>query len=149
MMKQPGISLGTVALAAVLEAGCDGESSSVEEPPPHAIEAIDPARVTEVGPFRVGYVPTPDPIPVDVFALRIEIEAGAPPPEDLSLGIDARMPAHGHGMIGANPVVTKIDADTFEVEGMDFIMPGLWEMTIEVRSGDRTETALFEIDVQP
>jgi hypothetical protein len=132
-----------------LSASCDGESTSTEPVPPHPIDTIDPARVVATESFRVGYVPSPDPIPVDVFALRVEVDAGAPAPKDLSLTIDARMPEHGHGMIGAEPVVTKIDGDTFEVEGMDFIMPGLWEIEIELRAGGRTETALFEVDVQP
>jgi hypothetical protein len=149
MQKLHSPTLGILLASTVLTIACDVESTSTEEIPPHAVDAIDPARVATTESFRVGYVPSPDPIPVDVFALRVEVDAGPTPPADLALAIDARMPDHGHGMIGANPVVTKVDADTFEVEGMDFIMPGLWEIAIELRAGDRTETALFEIDVRP
>jgi hypothetical protein len=147
----PAIRFVLVLVASTaLAAACDGESTSSEEVvPPHAVDAIAPERVTTTESYRVGYVPTPDPIPVDVFALRIEVDAGAAPPGDLSLSIDALMVEHGHGMIGANPVVTKLDADTFEVEGMDFIMPGLWQITMELRAGDRVETALFEVELPP
>jgi hypothetical protein len=54
---------------------------------------------------------------------------GAPPLTDLRL--DARMPAHGHGM-NYRPTVTRISPEHLRFEGLMLHMPGHWELTFEV-----------------
>ncbi len=135
---------------------CGGDDTSEphhDEPlPADPLEDHPAARVAESegGSFRVGYTPDPDPIPVGDFALEIVVVGvDGPLPEDLLLGIDARMPDHGHGMVGAQPVVERTADDTFQVTGMDFFMPGYWQIEIVVGEAGSEERAMFDVDVAP
>jgi hypothetical protein len=63
-------------------------------------------------------------------------KGGAPAPE--SLGIDAHMPAHRHGMNYA-PAVREAGAGRWRAQGLMFHMPGEWELRFDLRAGGATE----------
>ncbi|MBC8370497.1 MAG: hypothetical protein H8E25_10895 [Planctomycetes bacterium] len=68
----------------------------------------------------------------EIFSFEIELIDG---PAD-SVGVDADMPSHGHGMI-TEPVVNKLDGTHYQVDGMMLHMPGYWEIYVDVmRDGD-------------
>lgn len=56
--------------------------------------------------------------------------------------VDAVMPDHKHGM-NYRPSVTKVSDGVFRAEGMLLHMPGLWEISFDVR-GDGTNEVLRE-----
>jgi hypothetical protein len=63
----------------------------------------------------------------EIFSFEIELIDGPA----AAVAVDADMPSHGHGMI-TQPVVTKIDAMHYRVDGMMLHMPGYWEIYIDV-----------------
>lgn len=53
-----------------------------------------------------------------------------------NLKLDATMPAHKHGM-NYRPEVQKVADKIFRGTGMFFHMPGQWQITIDLLSGDK------------
>ena len=100
------------------------------------------------GNYTVVFTPTPDPIPMNqLFDLMITIvskSAGSPSPK---VEVDARMPAHGHGM-NRVPKVTRLSDGTLKAEGMLFHMPGHWELYVDITRDGVTERAQFDVDLK-
>ena len=71
--------------------------------------------------------------------------------EDTSIVLDATMPAHGHGM-NYTPEVTRLhendSAVHFRVDGMVLHMPGEWQWSVDVNSGDGKQTLTDEFMVK-
>lgn len=132
-------------LAAALGAcapGHDGHGS-------HDAGSMDLLREKETagGTFVVRYTPSPDPIPLnEPFDLTLEVErkADGAAAEGVTVSVDARMPAHNHGM-NTTPQVTEQGGGTYLVDGMLFHMPGHWELYVEVEEGGSTERATFDV----
>jgi hypothetical protein len=72
-------------------------------------------------------------------------KAGAPVAEMLKL--DARMPAHGHGMNYAAKV-RALGGGRFQAEGLMFHMPGRWEFVFEITAGKSSGRVTHAIDFQ-
>ena len=53
-----------------------------------------------------------------------------------SFALDARMPAHNHGM-KYRPAVSELDDGMLQVSGLLFHMPGLWQVDVDFVSGER------------
>lgn len=97
------------------------------------------ARRVEAERYVVAYRPVPAPIAIgEFFALEIAAcgRQGAAPPDGLS--VDARMPAHRHGM-NYRPTVTREAPGRFRAEGLMLHMPGEWELVLELAGGGRRE----------
>ena len=58
--------------------------------------------------------------------------------------VDARMPAHGHGM-KQNTSVRTLPDGSYEVDGMLLHMTGHWELYVDLTEGARTDRAQFDI----
>jgi hypothetical protein len=100
------------------------------------------------GNYTVVFTPSPDPVPMNqLFDLMITIapKSGAAPPAKVE--VDARMPAHGHGM-NRVPKVTRVTEGTVKAEGMLFHMPGHWELYVDITHGGVTERAQFDIHLK-
>jgi len=63
------------------------------------------------------------------------------------LRVDARMPAHGHGM---NYVakVKAFGAGRYQADGLLFHMPGRWEFVFDVMVGANHERVVHSVTVQ-
>lgn len=82
----------------------------------------------------------PEPLRIEVgmpFTLIMNVCTKRGEPAEL-VAIDATMPAHKHGMNYAAKIVPGIDG-RFRVEGLNFHMPGEWELVFDVRSGGEME----------
>ena len=101
------------------------------------------------GSFSVTFESTPNPIPMNaLFDLTFKIapqEPGRTP--ESTVVVDARMPAHFHGMTRA-PKLGRLPDGTYKAEGMLFHMPGHWELTFDVTQGGKTERAQADIDLK-
>ena len=64
-----------------------------------------------------------------------------------AIRVDARMPAHGHGM-KQDPVVEQNPDGSYTVRGMLLHMTGHWELYVDLRRGAVTERAQFDIDIE-
>lgn len=106
------------------------------------------ARRVESAAYAVAYRFSPEKPGVSRhFAVEIAVcaKAGASAPELLKL--DARMPAHGHGMNYAAKVSALGDG-RFRADGLMFHMPGRWEFVFEIAAGRSTGRVTHAIDFQ-
>lgn len=85
------------------------------------------------------------PAPIDVgdntWTLAITTSDGDP-----AIGLEPRirpwMPLHGHGVSPVDYGGTEVSEGTYEMETFDLIMPGLWELHVELPDGDAAVFAL-------
>ncbi|NNF44044.1 MAG: hypothetical protein HKN62_13565 [Phycisphaerales bacterium] len=149
-----------VLLHAGLLAGCERQPAST--PPAATAPApadADAATATSLahevvstsGRYLVRYETDPAAIPLnDVFGLRARIFDAArtdTPLRSVTLTVDARMPAHRHGM-NREPEITLEPDGTFLVSGMLMHMPGAWELHFDVTRGAVTERAQVDVTLR-
>lgn len=97
------------------------------------------AQRAESARYAIAYRSDPAKIAVSRhFALDIVVCPKADAPPARGLAVDARMPAHGHGM-NYQAVVTPAGAGRFRAEGLLFHMPGRWELAFDVLGADSPE----------
>jgi len=61
--------------------------------------------------------------------------------------VDARMPAHRHGM-NYKPTLTKLDWGHYRAEGLLLHMPGDWEFSFDFTGDGKRERLTFHLDAQ-
>lgn len=118
-----------------------------------------PAEDTGVTPYVDGMTATTT---NGTYVVALTLDGGATPGEhDATLVItklgeaattqtvtlSAWMPAHGHG---TDPVEVTESATpgTYAAPGVNFKMPGRWDVTVVVDSADTGGDAIFRLDVQ-
>jgi len=133
--------LGALVVALLL-AGCDRSS----EPGPSA--GSGKQRFDSNGGHYTVEVQTAPPRivlnqPFDV-AVTVTPKSGAA--KDLEVLVDARMPAHFHGM---NRVakVTRVEGG-WKAEGLVFHMPGHWELYVDITEDGVTERAQMDVNLK-
>jgi hypothetical protein len=105
------------------------------------------------GTYTVCFVTAPDPIALNVpFDLKFSVvpkssPALSSPVTSLEVDVDARMPAHFHGM-NRVPKLARQPDGSFIAEGLLFHMPGHWELYLDITQGGRTERAQFDVDLK-
>ncbi len=77
------------------------------------------------------------------FKLRLRICRGRQEARISGFRIDARMPAHNHGM-NYRPVAADLDDGSLQVSGMLFHMPGLWQVDVEFEHAGRKRRLSIE-----
>ena len=128
-------------LAAVLAAGC-GPGDGPKPPP--SKRQVD----SNGGSYSVAFESTPSPIPMnEPFDVRFTVTAKSGSVQGITVQVDARMPAHGHGMNRVPKLTTQPDGST-RAEGMLFHMPGHWELYVDITQGGKTERAQFDVDLK-
>ncbi|MBD8874732.1 hypothetical protein [Roseibium polysiphoniae] len=125
-----------VAMAALLSvapalADCGDETGLLIKGDTAVLHATPPPSALEVG---------------EPFALTLEICEAAAGMEVIRL--NARMPAHGHGM-NYEPELSRLDDGRYLAEGMLLHMPGEWEFVVDVRSSDQSERLTAAVDLKP
>ncbi|MCP3919000.1 MAG: hypothetical protein GY711_25935 [bacterium] len=103
------------------------------------------------GNYYVTWAARPAEVPLnEIFEVDLRIwdaktrtEIGA----DADLFVDARMPAHGHGMKHEVELIRNADASV-TVEGMLFHMTGHWELYVDLTRGAVTERTQFDVDLE-
>jgi len=55
-------------------------------------------------------------------------------------------PEHGSSDI---PVVTYLGKGQYRIEGINFTMPGEWDVYLKVRDGGKEDSVVFNVDVAP
>lgn len=100
--------------------------------------------------YLVLFASDPAPIPLnESFALNVCIFDAADcsaPLSDVTLDVDAAMPAHQHGMI-RQPHVRQHPDGSFTANGLLFHMPGHWELYFDVTRQGTTERAQLDINL--
>jgi hypothetical protein len=148
-----GSALGPLA-ALVLAAGLGCDGGDPAGPGGSSKRASGKQELeSNGGNYLIQFETAPDPIPLnEPFILKFAIiprkPAGTgPAPGEIGVEVDARMPAHFHGM-GRVPKLIRRPDGTFLAEGMLFHMPGRWELYFDISQGPRTERAQWNVDLQ-
>ena len=61
------------------------------------------------------------------------------------MSVSGGMPEHDHGMPTAPQITGQLDNGDYQLEGMRFHMPGLWQFLFELIVDGAAETALIEV----
>lgn len=96
------------------------------------------------GKYQVSLETTPSPIPMnDLFDVRFTVTPG----DGVAVEVDARMPAHFHGM-NRTAKLSKLPDGSYKAEGLLFHMPGHWELYVDVMRGGVTERAQMDVELK-
>jgi hypothetical protein len=138
--------------------GDAGSKVGVEEPwvgvPPLEGRAVTSAA----GGFAMTFATSPWTIPLNApFEVRFALwdaDGVALDLDPAAVRVDADMPEHGHGM-NVVPGVTRWAAErtapdevVYVARPLEFMMPGRWEIHVDVTRGAITERALVEVVVE-
>ncbi len=101
--------------------------------------------VTSGETYFVRVETTPSPIPFnEYFSTQVQVFEDASqesPLEDITVAVNATMPAHEHGM-NENPEMSGPENGVFLAEGLKWHMEGEWELAVYVE----TENITFTVD---
>ena len=105
-------------------------------------------RVLENARYQVAYRTAPQNVPVGThfvvdFAVCPRGKAAAP----TAVRVDANMPDHRHGM-NYRPVVTKVSPGVYHADGLLFHMPGRWDLTFDIVTGNTTQRLASTLRVE-
>lgn len=107
-----------------------------------------PARTIESARHAVAFRTEPATIPIGVhFALEFRVCAAPGTPSPDAVAVDARMPAHGHGMNYA-PGLARNPDGRHRAEGLMFHMPGRWELMFDVTGPAGTDRLTATMTVE-
>ncbi len=84
----------------------------------------------------------------NTWRVRVQDDAGLPQP--VTIEVSTFMPDHQHGSsIAAQVEATEVTGE-FVISPVNLFMPGLWEVTLDLRQGDGLEDAVvFRFCVDP
>jgi hypothetical protein len=135
-------SLLAIALGGAL--GCGRNSS-----PGGTAVGRGPRKIVSNGEhYFITLETSPDPIPMNQpFEVRFTILPKTSPASELGVQVDARMPAHFHGM-NRVPKLTHQQGGSWKAEGLVFHMPGLWELYFDITEGGTTERAQIDVELK-
>jgi hypothetical protein len=122
------------ALVALL-AACGAESA-----PRPAVHKFS----SNAGKFQVALQSRPSPIPMNE---PFDVSFTVTPAEGIGVEVDARMPAHFHGMNRTAKLSRQPDG-SWKAEGLLFHMPGHWELYVDITRGGVTERAQMDVDLK-
>jgi hypothetical protein len=98
---------------------------------------------------EIAYRWEPAELKVGQFFTAEVIACRAPLPGPVGeIVIDARMPAHGHGM-NYRPAAKAAGPGRFRFTGLMLHMPGAWRLTFDLFQGNRRTRLTQEIDLAP
>ena len=147
-----GPDLATMLCAVVLCACSSGdEPARATTWPPEVGVGGGAGAFSNDGAYYVVYAARPQEVPLNedfevdwrVFDAGTRQEIGA----DAEIFVDARMPAHNHGMKHEVELVCNDDG-SLTARGMLFHMTGHWELYVDVTRGAITERTQFDVDLE-
>ena len=106
---------------------------------------------SQAGTYWVSCVFPEDEVPLnEEFEFELRVLDGATrtsPIEDAELEVDARMPAHAHGLRQA-PRLEALGPGRWRVDGLLLHMVGHWELHVDLRRGALTERAQLDLTLE-
>lgn len=115
-----------------------------------SFDDVSATRLSKKGSLRVTYSSESGAVPlVKVHNWKIKVDtAEGRPVNGAEITIEGRMSEHGHGL-PAKPFVTKdLGNGNYVAEGMKFNMSGMWEVTLNIKAGDISDSVVFNVSVE-
>ena len=137
--RRPSRFASALAAAVLALSGCGGGGAG-----PAAKKRVE----SNGGAYSVEVGFTPEvPAVNQPFDVTVAVAPKNGTAADLNVVVDARMPAHFHGM---NRVakVTRGSGNVWKAEGLVFHMPGHWELYVDITQGGTTERAQMDVDLK-
>lgn len=119
-------------------------------PDPGSIKALSEPRNSNRSIFKVSARSELDPIVISQFhswILHVESMDGQPV-ENAAIQVSGGMPLHDHDLPTLPEVTRYLGKGDYQVEGMNFQMPGVWYVMFYIQSEKKTDTAVFELLVE-
>lgn len=108
---------------------------------------LSTTRVSREGRYRVSITQRGEPVALGEFqawTLRVTDAAGTPV-TGAHLNLSGGMPRHGHGLPSQPRVRGESAPGEYRVEGLQFSMPGWWELHVYVSRDRREDIATFNL----
>ncbi|MBK8051564.1 MAG: FixH family protein [Anaerolineales bacterium] len=102
---------------------------------------------SETGLYRVSYQSELDPVTINqLHRWKLHVQtADGKAVTGAKLTVDGGMPEHNHGMPTTPAVTADLGNGDYQVEGMQFQMPGRWVVTVTIDADDATDKATFNL----
>jgi len=123
---------------------------------PHAMtipetDELGQSRSTDNALFQVRIEPAIDPLPLNrmhgwVLSL---VDASGAPVDSAEILVEGGMPAHNHGMPTSPQVTDNLGEGRYQIEGVQFQMPGHWVMTFNISAGGQLDSVTYNLMLQP
>lgn len=135
---------------------CPGGMTTATEKPvdipqkPTDASGYAKTMTTKEGKFEVAYTSEPEAMPIgQIISWKLKVQtADGKPVTDAAITVDGDMPEHGHGLPTAPRVTENIGDGTYLVSGIKFSMPGWWIMTFTIKSGDKSDSVTFNLQLK-
>ncbi len=105
--------------------------------------------VTEQGFYLLTVEAVTKPIRVGKNTFKImtaDSKTGKPVGEKLAIEVIPWMPKHEHG-VTEMPIIKEIAKGVYIMEGVNFSMPGDWEVYIRIKKNGKEDTGVFDVKV--
>jgi hypothetical protein len=105
---------------------------------------------TEQGYYLLDVQFITQPVKVGRNTMKLTIyekKSKKPVEKKLDIEVVPWMPKHEHGTTDA-PAVREIEKGQYLIEGIDFSMPGRWEVYVRMTDGRKEDTGVFDVSVE-
>ena len=85
--------------------------------------------------------PAPPSRGTNTWTLKV-LDASGKPVTDATIDVKPFMPDHGHGT-SIKASATKLADGNYTIAPLYFFMPGLWQVTFDVKSGTTSDTVVY------
>lgn len=89
--------------------------------------------------------PAPPAKGLNRWVVNLTDPAGEAPSSDATLSVVPEMPEHLHG--STEPSLTKLDGGGWDVDALNFTMPGRWTVTFTIEDAGMMDAAVFSFCV--
>lgn len=108
---------------------------------------LSTTRQSRDGLYRVSIVERREPVTLGEYqswTIRV-VDRDGRPISGATLGVGGGMPRHGHGLPSAPKVSAGAAPGEYRLDGLEFSMPGWWELHVYVSKDRRDDTATFNL----
>lgn len=128
------------------------DPSAASQAPTAPVDGPALTATSSRGTFAIAITPKGGPIPTnEPFDVELDVtdpSTGDPLVDFDAITLDARMPAHDHGMTRDVELVATDTPGRFTADGLLFHMIGHWEFHVDVTRGPRIERAQASTTLQ-
>ncbi len=94
--------------------------------------------------YRVSITQRPEPALQELQSWRLHVETAAGEPvSNAILTVKGGMPQHGHGLPTQPRISPAATPGDYLLEGLQFNMPGWWEVSVYIAQAQREDTVTF------